>query len=43
MTDIWPFIPTSDPTFLSHAKGAYLYLQGGQKYSTLLAVQWSPI
>lgn len=31
MTDIWPFIPTSDPTFLSHAEGAYLYLQGGQK------------
>lgn len=31
MTGIWPFVPSASPISLSHAQGAYLYLQNGDK------------
>jgi adenosylmethionine-8-amino-7-oxononanoate aminotransferase len=31
MSGIWPFVASDAPTALSHAKGAYLYLQNGKK------------
>ena len=31
MSGIWPFVASNAPTALSHAQGAYLYLQNGKK------------
>jgi adenosylmethionine-8-amino-7-oxononanoate aminotransferase len=30
-SSIWPFLPAKNPTSLSHAKGAYLYMDNGDK------------
>ena len=40
MTGIWPFQASNAPTTLSHAEGAYLYLQNDKKILDAAGALW---